>query len=321
VPVARNQADVGALKKALDILRRGETLVVYPEGTRNTGSDLLPFKAGAFMIALLSGASVVPVGMVGTNTVLAKGQWLPRTGRISVQIGAPMSPPPPGKEPMRLRAMAEAASRKIEQLVESAGAVRLSDPRPTPFDISSIFHERLTRSLDDDGKLPREEVFFLEELVRCARQYMRDDTDMLVMQTRLDGLRAEHRSLAMQAITALRIRWKCERILAREAEHALANYIMGRWHLKAPALLGADKLRALDFLHTAVKHAPPGDTRFRAALAEAWLEIGLPSNARREMERVIVETPKDHPRYAVRVGRAQKVLTELSAAEQGEISR
>jgi hypothetical protein len=39
------------------------------------------------------------------------------------------------------------------------------------------------------------------------------------------------------------------------------------------------------------------------------------------MERVIVETPKDHPRHAIRVQRAQKVLAELSVAEQRELSQ
>jgi 1-acyl-sn-glycerol-3-phosphate acyltransferase len=62
-PVKRGTEDIGAIKKALDVLRAGEVFAIFPEGTRNKNLDgtLQKFYNGVGYIALLSGAPVIPV--------------------------------------------------------------------------------------------------------------------------------------------------------------------------------------------------------------------------------------------------------------------
>jgi 1-acyl-sn-glycerol-3-phosphate acyltransferase len=53
---------------------------------------LLSFRLGAFLAAAQAGASVVPIAIRGTRSILRGGQWLPRRGEINVEIGAPIKP-------------------------------------------------------------------------------------------------------------------------------------------------------------------------------------------------------------------------------------
>jgi 1-acyl-sn-glycerol-3-phosphate acyltransferase len=70
--------------------RAGEPLVVFPEGTFRRAPGLLPFKLGAFVVAAHTGASIIPVALVGTRSLLRAGEWLPRRSQIVIEIGAPI---------------------------------------------------------------------------------------------------------------------------------------------------------------------------------------------------------------------------------------
>ncbi|MBW3554926.1 MAG: 1-acyl-sn-glycerol-3-phosphate acyltransferase, partial [Gemmatimonadetes bacterium] len=79
---------IASLEKAGDQLREEKSaVVIFPEGTRSEGDDLLPFKKGAFMLALHAGVPVVPFGIAGTRRVLPKGGWRIRKGPIILRFG------------------------------------------------------------------------------------------------------------------------------------------------------------------------------------------------------------------------------------------
>jgi 1-acyl-sn-glycerol-3-phosphate acyltransferase len=88
VPVDRSNspAAVESARQATENLRRGKSYVVYPEGTRSPDGRLLPFKKGAFMMAIDAGVPVVPVTISGATRIMPKAQIrvYPSTVRISV---------------------------------------------------------------------------------------------------------------------------------------------------------------------------------------------------------------------------------------------
>jgi 1-acyl-sn-glycerol-3-phosphate acyltransferase len=101
-PVRREGADARALKDALRVLEQGEALLVFPEGTRGEEGVLREGKAGAGMLAVMSGATVVPVYIGGTGRALPRGRSLPRPSRVRVTFGPPMTfkaPAGAGKAP------------------------------------------------------------------------------------------------------------------------------------------------------------------------------------------------------------------------------
>jgi 1-acyl-sn-glycerol-3-phosphate acyltransferase len=88
VPVDRSNsaAAVESAKLATENLRRGKSYVVYPEGTRSHDGRMLPFKKGAFMMAIDAGVPVVPVTVSGATRIMPKAQVkvFPSTVRITV---------------------------------------------------------------------------------------------------------------------------------------------------------------------------------------------------------------------------------------------
>lgn len=76
-----------------DVLDRGESLIIFPEGTRNTTeAPLLPFKSGLYHLGKrCTGAELVPVWIDNIRRVIPKGQWLPVPMVCSVSYGAPLA--------------------------------------------------------------------------------------------------------------------------------------------------------------------------------------------------------------------------------------
>ena len=64
-PVDRGNMDMGAIRTAMNVLKGGETLGIFPEGTRSKTGYMLPLLSGASMLALRSGCEVIPVYIDG----------------------------------------------------------------------------------------------------------------------------------------------------------------------------------------------------------------------------------------------------------------
>src|SRR6185369_7039111 len=93
VPVDRSNspAAVESAKLATENLRRGKSYVVYPEGTRSSDGGLLPFKKGAFMMAIDAGVPVVPITISGATQIMPKGQIKIFPSTVRVTIHEPIS--------------------------------------------------------------------------------------------------------------------------------------------------------------------------------------------------------------------------------------
>jgi len=105
-PVRREIADLRAVDVGLAVLERGDVLGVYPEGTRNYGRDLLPFLRGAAWLSLVTGAPIVPCGIVGTERMPPGHRKLLRR-RARVAFGTPIDQ---GPEPDALARRKKAVS-------------------------------------------------------------------------------------------------------------------------------------------------------------------------------------------------------------------
>jgi 1-acyl-sn-glycerol-3-phosphate acyltransferase len=80
----RSSEDVESLAQAL---RRGESVIVFPEGTFKREPGILQFRSGAFMAAGLADVPVVVAGMRGTREALRAGTWRPRHSSVLLEIG------------------------------------------------------------------------------------------------------------------------------------------------------------------------------------------------------------------------------------------
>lgn len=79
------------MREAAELVKNGATLCVFPEGTRSRDGEVLPFKSGAFQVALDAGADVVPVAIEGSGKVLSLGAvFRVRPGTITLTFGTPL---------------------------------------------------------------------------------------------------------------------------------------------------------------------------------------------------------------------------------------
>jgi 1-acyl-sn-glycerol-3-phosphate acyltransferase len=88
-PVVRHTADRVALRRAFDLLKDGQVLVIYPEGTRVESGTLSDPEPGAGFIAQRSGCPVLPVALTGTRECLPKGAIWPRRVPVKIRFGRP----------------------------------------------------------------------------------------------------------------------------------------------------------------------------------------------------------------------------------------
>lgn len=92
-PVERGTADRTALRAAQRVLEDGEPLAVFPEGTRRHGRDIVGLFDGAAYLASRVGVPIVPVGIGGSEQILASGRSLPRPHKVAVVVGDRIQPP------------------------------------------------------------------------------------------------------------------------------------------------------------------------------------------------------------------------------------
>ena len=81
---------VRSLRRVIEGVRGGKSLVVFPEGTRTPDGHLQEFKPGTFKIALRAGVAIVPVTIRGTFALLPSTTLAPRPGRVEVILSEPI---------------------------------------------------------------------------------------------------------------------------------------------------------------------------------------------------------------------------------------
>ena len=91
IPINRAHPEISAFREMISLLKKGEIVVIYPEGTRSLDGRLLPPKPGVVKLGLRAGVPIVPVGMIGAHRILPKEKWLPRLVRADIRIGETFS--------------------------------------------------------------------------------------------------------------------------------------------------------------------------------------------------------------------------------------
>lgn len=102
IPIERDSPKKAyrSMLQAAEKVRKGVSVIIFPEGTRSPDGNLQPFKKGVFLIALKSQAPILPIAIRGTAKIMQKGDWRMHPGNVQIIIGPPIETAgiPPEKE-------------------------------------------------------------------------------------------------------------------------------------------------------------------------------------------------------------------------------
>lgn len=131
IPVDRHEPDTRAIRRAVQVLRAGEVLALFPEG-RRTGGEVNHARGGAAYLALVTGAPVVPVALLGTREPGHTDAQLPRRGApVHIVYGPPLELPQT-PWPRRRAVVAEWTERVRQHLAEHVVAAQSLTGLPLP---------------------------------------------------------------------------------------------------------------------------------------------------------------------------------------------
>ena len=125
IPVTRGSASARTAMKAVQAaLEAGEPAAVFPEGTRDHGPTISPLFDGTAYLAVKLGVPIVPVGIGGSEEILASGKKMPRLHKVSVRVGAPIHPPADASTRKRtdLVAISDELLKSLQSLFDEANA-------------------------------------------------------------------------------------------------------------------------------------------------------------------------------------------------------
>jgi 1-acyl-sn-glycerol-3-phosphate acyltransferase len=87
---SNREAAIASTRQAAERVRQGRSFIVYPEGTRSRDGNMLPFKKGAFHLAIEVGVPVVPVTVDGTYEAMPKGTIGVNPGTVYLTVHDPI---------------------------------------------------------------------------------------------------------------------------------------------------------------------------------------------------------------------------------------
>lgn len=122
-PVRRGVADREAMREAVRMLEAGEQVVMFPEGTRQTGPRVEAVFDGVSYLASRTGAAIVPVGIAGTEAAMATGTRIPRPVRVAMVAGSPIRPPEGRMTRPQMSRFSELVRERLQAVFDEAQAL------------------------------------------------------------------------------------------------------------------------------------------------------------------------------------------------------
>jgi 1-acyl-sn-glycerol-3-phosphate acyltransferase len=132
--VRRGEGDRGAQRIALEHLAAGRPIGIFPEGTRSRSGVLREPKVGVALLAMRSGAPLLPVGISGSGKIFPGRSRIPHRTRVDVRIGAPFHLPHQPDGRLDRAALAEGTERIMREIATLLPEWQQGRYRPGPIE-------------------------------------------------------------------------------------------------------------------------------------------------------------------------------------------
>lgn len=305
------------------VLRRlvadGKIILMFPEGTRSDGTQLLPFKFGAFNLARDTGAAIVPVALIDTHRVLPKHALWPRKGQRASAAFLPMVRPGSVTDE-NIEAVKQACCADIGAHIYGARAWAEPAAGDATAQHMALRAETLIEQLIERGpntirSAELQPIFAWAELARYSGV---DSYAMQVQYFRAWGFHVLAAPKWRAPFLLSRFRALGEIALRRDPHQPFVHYVRGQFHLRAPWIVGGRRRLAVASFDHAYRWAGSygvSRQRFTISYADALSRTGRGTRARRLIEREFMPCQPGHPvgdeRMQRRAERAEALLLRL----------
>ncbi len=129
---AGGRAALTAFDGAIPVLKAGDMVAIYPEGTRSPDGRLYRGRTGAARLAVAAGVPIIPVGVVGTEKVQPIGQPYPKPvgwGKVTIKFGKPIDVTDRADDRTSLRELTDEVMAEIQKLTGQEYVPRYAPPR------------------------------------------------------------------------------------------------------------------------------------------------------------------------------------------------
>jgi 1-acyl-sn-glycerol-3-phosphate acyltransferase len=113
IPIDREGGGLAGIKETLRRLKRGEAVLVFPEGTRSPDGEIRPFLPGFTALAVRGNATIVPAAIEGAFDAWPRWRRFPSLGVVHIHYGHPI--PPNQVERLEERALVAEVERRVRQ--------------------------------------------------------------------------------------------------------------------------------------------------------------------------------------------------------------
>ena len=316
-----------AYRQMTALLERGEIVIIYSEGQRSDGRALLPFKCGAFNLALKLGVPLLPVGIRNAGGVLPKGKLrFVRGQTASVIFGDLIRPEDFRSQPQpdaseQARVLRDATRAVIENLVYGDER-QIRTPAAVDAEAQAFAahaEEEMERLLDNGVEnITAADANNVMQIIRAARLLNSSCPSLEVQYVRAYGFWVKAQPLCVAVLLLAKLKTLIVTALADDPQQPLLNYALGQYHLQVPAFLGGSRHEAVVALAEAYRWASSYHLdRERFAIGYATALAGV---RRREDAIHVLEHHFSRPlvtsrqRLQRRRARAMDLMTRLKVA-------
>lgn len=123
IPVRRGEADREAMRSARAVIETGEMMIVFPEGTRQSGTTVDGVFDGTAYLANKTKAPIIPIGIAGTEAAMGSGTRGIKRVPCAIVVGAPIEPPEGRMSRPALAAFSEGVTEALQAVFDEAQAL------------------------------------------------------------------------------------------------------------------------------------------------------------------------------------------------------
>lgn len=273
------------------LLKQGEAVVIYPEGTRSDGSFLHPFKFGAFNLAVETGVPILPVSVRNFANILPRGSMRFRREQTgSIVFGELINPSAAQYQGHNKREIAAHICAEVRNWIE-----RTTFSPPGSENIKTIIYDEvsalarradaeLEALLDQNVELiSRQDADRVLEIISTKNILNETSFNLDIQELRAVGFRLRSMSRYRALLELRRYRTLLNTALSKDSDHAYLNYCIGLLHLELPPLLGGgdirDAVKHFKAAHSNAEHYNYPKNRFAHGYATALSRQGKPHKA------------------------------------------